>query len=98
PAGPTFFIYDSGPFPNGPLHMGHVRTYVLGDVTARYQRLLGRSVLYATEWDAFGLPNEVEALAEGTNPRTFTRRYIRQMRAQLRRLGISYDDSRIRDT
>ncbi|HJQ99905.1 MAG TPA: class I tRNA ligase family protein [Candidatus Polarisedimenticolaceae bacterium] len=98
PEGPKFFNYDSGPFPNGPLHMGHVRTYVLGDVTARYQRLAGRCVLYATEWDAFGLPNELEALAEDTDPRSFTRRHIQQMRAQMRQLGVSYDYARIRDT
>jgi len=98
PDGSKFFNYDSGPFPNGSLHMGHVRTYVLGDVTARYQRLVGRCVLYATEWDAFGLPNELEARAEGTNPRSFTRRHVRQMRAQMRKLGISYDYSRIRNT
>ena len=65
PDGPKFFNYDSGPFPNGSMHMGHVRTYLLGDVMARYQRAQGRSVLYCTEWDAFGLPNELQALSEG---------------------------------
>ena len=98
PDGPKFYNYDSGPFPNGPLHMGHVRTYLLGDVTARYQRALGKSVLYCTEWDAFGLPNELEALRRSVSPQTFTRRWIETMKRQLRALGISYDWSRIRST
>ena len=68
PDGPKYYNYDSGPFPNGPLHMGHVRTYLLGDVTARYQRTLGKSVLYCTEWDAFGLPNEIAALGRSVSP------------------------------
>ena len=79
PEGAKFFNYDSGPFPNGPLHLGHVRTYLLGDVTARYQRALGKSVLYCTEWDAFGLPNELEAIRAGQSPAKFTRRWIGTM-------------------
>lgn len=98
PTGPKFFNYDSGPFPNGPLHLGHVRTYALGDATARYQRLLGKCVLYATEWDAFGLPNEIAAIASGSSPREHTERWIATMGEQLRALGISYDWSRVRST
>lgn len=98
PVGSKFFNYDSGPFPNGPLHMGHVRTYLLGDVTARYQRTLGKSVLYCTEWDAFGLPNELNAIRQGQSPAAFTQRWIGTMSRQLRTLGISYDYSRIRAT
>ncbi len=98
PDGPKFFNYDSGPFPNGPLHMGHVRTYLLGDITARYQRALGREVLYCTEWDAFGLPNELEALRASVSPAEHTQRWIDTMERQLRTLGISYDWSRIRST
>ena len=101
PASPgelKFYNYDSGPFPNGPLHVGHVRTYVLGDLTARYQRLRGRAVLYATEMDAFGLPNEMAAVKAGLSPKELTDRWIRTMMEQLRGLGISYDWSRVVNT
>jgi len=98
PTGEKYFNYDSGPFVNGDLHMGHVRTYVLGDVTARYQRLRGKCVLYATEWDAFGLPNEIAAIERGITPAEHTSACIERMRGQLRALGISYDWSRVRST
>jgi leucyl-tRNA synthetase len=98
PCGEKYFNYDSGPFPNGPLHMGHVRTYVLGDVTARYQRLLGKSVLYCTEFDSFGLPNEMAAVTSGADSGAFTARCIDLMTEQLKVLGISYDWERVPTT
>ena len=91
PGGEKFFNFDGGPFPNGPLHMGHVRTFTLGDVTARYQRMRGRRVLYCFEFDAFGLPNELAAEALGVTPEELTRANIERMRAQMVRLGLSYD-------
>ncbi len=98
PGAAKYFAHDSAPFPNGPLHMGHVRTYVLGDVTARYQRLLGKNVLYHTGFDAFGLPIELEAIAQNVSPRTLVDRSIETMVRQLRQLGISYDWERIPNT
>ena len=65
PSREKFYCLAMFPYPRGQLHMGHVRTYVLGDVTARLQRLLGKSVLYSTELDSFGLPNELAAIAAG---------------------------------
>src|SRR5688500_5361094 len=62
---PRFFNFDGGPFPNGPLHMGHVRTVALGDVMGRYQRMRGKNVLYCFEFDAFGLPNDLAARERG---------------------------------
>ncbi len=98
PVGKKFFNFDSGPFLNGPLHLGHVRTYVLGDVIARYQRLLGKSVLYCTAWDAFGLPNELAARDQGVPPDELVASNIANMRDGLERLGISYDWARVKST
>lgn len=98
PQGRKFFVHDSTPFPNGPLHLGHVRTYLLGDMTARYQRLRGKCVLYHSGFDSFGLPIELEALEQGITPRQLVQKSIEEQTRQLRRLGISYDWSRMADT
>ncbi|MCZ6870233.1 MAG: class I tRNA ligase family protein, partial [Gammaproteobacteria bacterium] len=95
PVGPKYFIHDAAPFPNGPLHLGHVRTYLLGDVMARYQRLRGRCVLYLTGFDAFGLPIELAAEEAGLSPPQLVAQCIGLMTRQLKELGISYDWSRV---
>ncbi|MEM1695600.1 MAG: class I tRNA ligase family protein, partial [Desulfurococcaceae archaeon] len=41
-----FFITVPYPYANGPLHIGHGRTYTIGDIVARYKRLRGFNVLF----------------------------------------------------
>ena len=95
PAQPAFFVMDMFPYPSGAgLHIGHPLGYIATDVVGRFRRMQGDNVLHALGFDAFGLPAEQYAVETGTHPRKTTEENVARYRAQLRRLGLAYDNRR----
>jgi leucyl-tRNA synthetase len=90
---PKFYNLVMFPYPSGPLHMGHMRNYVIGDLLSRFKRMQGFEVLNPMGWDAFGLPAENDAIKRGggVHPEDWTRGNISIAKRQLGIMGVLYD-------
>lgn len=92
---PKFYGLIEFPYPSGMgLHVGHPRSNTALDIICRKRRMEGYNVLYPIGWDAFGLPTENYAIKTGIHPAKVTKDNVDKFRAQLKRLGFSFDWSR----
>lgn len=96
---PKFYGLIEFPYPSGAgLHVGHIRAFSSMEVIARKKRLEGYNVLFPIGYDAFGLPTENYAMQTKQHPRKVTDENIAKFTAQLKKVGYSFDWSRVVDT
>ncbi len=96
---PKFFSMVEFPYPSGSgMHVGHIKAYSGLEVVSRKRRMQGYNVLFPIGFDAFGLPTENTAIKTNTHPRKVTERNIEKFTQQLKRVGFSFDWSRVVDT
>ena len=96
---PKFMGLVEFPYPSGVgLHIGHIKAYSSLEVVSRMKRLQGYNVMFPIGWDAFGLPTENFAIKNNIAPRIATDNNIKNMKAQLKRVGYSFDWAREIDT
>jgi leucyl-tRNA synthetase len=91
---PKNYVLEMLPYPSGEPHVGHLKTYSVGDAIAHFRRRRGYRVVHPMGYDAFGLPAENNAIQTGEHPREATEKSITSFREQFRRWGISIDWTR----
>ncbi|GAA0247082.1 methionine--tRNA ligase [Haladaptatus pallidirubidus] len=80
------------PYANGDLHIGHLRTYVSGDVLSRALKQLGQQTAFVSGSDMHGTPVAVNAEKEGVSPREFALRHHEQYEATFPKFNIEFDN------
>lgn len=96
---PKFYALVEFPYPSGAgMHVGHIKAYSGLEVVSRKRRLQGYNVLFPIGFDAYGLPTENTAIKTGVHPRKVTDNNIVKFTNQLKRVGFSFDWSRVIDT
>ena len=88
------YVLEMLPYPSGEPHIGHLKTYSVGDAVAHFRRRNGYRVLHPMGYDAFGLPAENHAIKTGRHPRESTEESIGEFRRQFSEWGISIDWTR----
>jgi len=91
---PKAYVLEMLPYPSGEPHIGHLKTYSVGDAIAHFRRRNGFRVLHPMGYDAFGLPAENHAIKTGEHPRDSTAASIASFQRQFRQWGISIDWTR----
>ena len=80
------------PYANGPLHIGHLRTYVGGDVLSRALRRLGQQTAFVCGSDMHGTPIAVQATEEDRDPEALATEWHEQIEATFPRFNVAFDN------
>ncbi|ADQ67968.1 methionyl-tRNA ligase [Halogeometricum borinquense DSM 11551] len=80
------------PYANGDLHIGHLRTYVGGDIYSRALKRLGQETAFVSGSDMHGTPVAVNAEKEGVTPESFALRHHEKYKETFPKFEIEFDN------
>ncbi|PSQ04857.1 methionine--tRNA ligase, partial [Halobacteriales archaeon QS_6_71_20] len=80
------------PYANGDLHIGHLRTYVGGDVYSRALESLGQRTAFVCGSDMHGTPIAVQAIQEGVDPEAFALEWHEQYEETFPKFDVDFDN------
>jgi len=80
------------PYANGDLHIGHLRTYVGGDVYSRALERLGQETAFVSGSDIHGTPVAVNAEQEGVSPEAFALDWHERYAETFPKFNVEFDN------
>ena len=87
-----YLVTSALPYANGPLHIGHLAgAYLSADIYVRFQRLMGKDILYICGSDEHGAAITMKAKKEGKTPQEIVDEYHLLFKDTFERIGISFD-------
>jgi methionyl-tRNA synthetase len=92
-----FYITTAIPYMNAKLHLGQIYEFIVVDVIARFNRLLGNDTYFMTGSDEHGQKIEKSAKDKGVTSREYVDTMVKDMKRLLEVYNIS-NDSYIRTT
>jgi methionyl-tRNA synthetase len=80
------------PYANGSIHFGHLAgSYLPADAYARFERLLGKEVLFLCGSDEYGVANVLSAELAGRTPKQHVDIFHECNKSLFERVNISFD-------
>ena len=86
-----FYITAAIPYVNARPHIGHALEFVQGDIIARYRKMVGDDVFYASGADENSLKNVRAAQAEGITPQELCDRNAAAFIELAKALNVHFD-------
>ena len=81
------------PYANGDLHIGHLRTYVGGDVFSRALETLGQETAFVCGSDMHGTPIAVQAIQDNVDPEAFALEWHEGYEETVPAFDVDFDNS-----
>jgi methionyl-tRNA synthetase len=78
------------PYANGKCHIGHLRTYVPGDIFVRALRKQGQESVFVCGSDAHGTPIVVNAEEQGIAPKELVNKYHRHFESIFKAMEVDF--------